>query len=154
MSHILKATARIQGSGRARGSYWLRAAGAILVLPLLLGLGHLVVPAFPGAASANAKNNRASVKAATTSAAPGRSEADKNLPVSSEPPIPGYKTQQTIQAVAVSKNAPALFTVEANDSGETIVRAFTADGRQLWLTHQAGSTVPGKPTQSGSSPSR
>jgi hypothetical protein len=154
MAYILKDRARNQG-GRARGSYWLRAFGAILVLPLILGLGRLVAPAFPGTSSTDTQNHsRASVKSATPSVAPRLSEADKNLPVSSEPPISGYKTQQTIQAVAASKNAPALFTVEANDSGETIVRAFTADGRQLWLTHQAGSSLPGKPVPSGSSPSR
>jgi hypothetical protein len=153
MPYILTDSARNQ-DGRARGSYWLRAFGAILALPLILGLGRLVAPPFPGAASANTQNHsRASVRGATPSAAPRLSEGDKNFPVSSEPPIPGYKTQQTIQAVAASKNAPALFTVEASDSGETIVRAFAADGRQLWLTHQAGSTVPGKPTQSGISPS-
>lgn len=50
----------------------------------------------------------------------------------SAPPIPGYKTSKIVNAVP-SANGPDIYTLDTNDSGHAIIRAFFSDGRQLWM---------------------
>jgi hypothetical protein len=60
------------------------------------------------------------------------------------PKIPGYRTQRTVQAVPTA-NGPALYTTDTNGEGETLIRAFLSDGRQLWMGKLSGSvTSPNK----------
>jgi hypothetical protein len=50
----------------------------------------------------------------------------------SAPPIPGFTTVKILQAVPASANTPDLYSVEENANGSRLVRAFTAEGRQMW----------------------
>ena len=50
----------------------------------------------------------------------------------SAPAIPGYKTSKIVNAVPTA-NGPDIYTLDTNDAGHSIVRAFFSDGRQLWM---------------------
>jgi Tfp pilus assembly protein PilX len=50
----------------------------------------------------------------------------------SAPGIPGYKTKKITPAVPHA-NGPDLYILEANGLGESLIRAFTSDGLQLWM---------------------
>jgi hypothetical protein len=52
------------------------------------------------------------------------------------PSIPGFKPGKITQAVP-SSNGPDIYEVEEGE-GLTLIRAFTADGRQLWMKRMAG----------------
>jgi len=58
------------------------------------------------------------------------------------PKIPGFSAKKMTQAVPTA-NGPDLYTVETNDAGDTLVRAFLADGRQLWMKRSAPNSAPG-----------
>jgi hypothetical protein len=47
--------------------------------------------------------------------------------------IPGYKTKQVVPAVP-SPNGPDVFVNEEGADGTSLIRAFTSDGIQLWMT--------------------
>jgi hypothetical protein len=55
----------------------------------------------------------------------------------SAPTISGYTTQQIVQAVP-SVNGPDLYAVDADTSGDVLVRAFKSDGEQLWNSTSLG----------------
>jgi plastocyanin len=48
------------------------------------------------------------------------------------PPIPGYHGKQIVQAVPTA-TGPDLYSIEENASGQSLIRALTSDGRQLWM---------------------
>jgi hypothetical protein len=52
------------------------------------------------------------------------------------PSIPGFKPGKITQAVP-SSNGPDIYEVEEGE-GFTLIRAFTADGRQLWMKRMPG----------------
>ena len=49
----------------------------------------------------------------------------------SVPSYPGYKSKQIVQAVP-SANGPDLYTMEENDQGHSLIRAWTSEGIFLW----------------------
>jgi hypothetical protein len=62
----------------------------------------------------------------------------------SAPEIPGFKTKKINPAVP-SANGPDIYSIEGNAQGESLVRAFTSDGLQLWMrrfSKSAGGTLP------------
>lgn len=50
----------------------------------------------------------------------------------SVPNFPGYKGKEIVQAVPTA-NGPDLYTIEENDQGHSLVRAWTSEGIFLWL---------------------
>jgi hypothetical protein len=50
----------------------------------------------------------------------------------SVPNYPGYKSRDIVQAVPTN-HGPDLYTIEENDQGESLVRAWTSEGIFLWL---------------------
>jgi len=48
------------------------------------------------------------------------------------PQIPGYVGKQIVQAMPTA-TGPALYAVEQGSQGESLIRALTADGRQMWM---------------------
>ena len=46
--------------------------------------------------------------------------------------IPGFRTNKMVQAVP-SARGPDMYVTERNEKGETLLRAFLSDGRQLWM---------------------
>ncbi|HKI26577.1 MAG TPA: hypothetical protein VKA07_09640 [Candidatus Sulfotelmatobacter sp.] len=66
--------------------------------------------------------------------------SESTLPVGSQiwsvPPIPGCKSEKLIQAVP-SANGPDLYDQEQCPRG-TVIRALTADGRELWRRQITG----------------
>ena len=49
----------------------------------------------------------------------------------SVPSYPGYKSKQIVQAMP-SANGPDLYTMEENDQGHSLIRAWTSEGIFLW----------------------
>ena len=49
----------------------------------------------------------------------------------SVPNFPGYKSKQIVQAVPTN-NGPDLYTIEENERGESLIRAWTSEGIFLW----------------------
>jgi Bacterial Ig-like domain (group 2)/Glucodextranase, domain B len=49
----------------------------------------------------------------------------------SAPSVSGFTAQQIVQAMP-TVNGPDLYSIETDSSSDVLVRAFTADGRQLW----------------------
>lgn len=47
------------------------------------------------------------------------------------PSVSGFTAQQIVQAVPTA-NGPDLYSIDVDSSGDTLVQALTADGRQLW----------------------
>jgi hypothetical protein len=84
-------------------------------------VGQLTLTATVGSATAQAQ---VSILVGTT-LAPGTVRW-------SAPPIQGFKTWQVVQAVPTASNTPDLYTHDADSIGNATIRAFTADGRQLW----------------------
>ena len=54
----------------------------------------------------------------------------------SAPNIPGFKIERTTPAVP-SPNGPDVYLQETNSAGETLIRALTSDGVQLWMRRSA-----------------
>jgi hypothetical protein len=52
----------------------------------------------------------------------------------SAPSVPGFTTQQIVQAVPTPGNTPGLFAIDQDSNENVLVRAFTGDGQQLWQT--------------------
>jgi hypothetical protein len=50
----------------------------------------------------------------------------------SAPPIPGFTTVKILQAVPAGENTPDLYSIETDTNGNSLIRAFTGDGRQMW----------------------
>lgn len=50
----------------------------------------------------------------------------------SAPNYPGYKNKQIVQAVP-RVNGPDVYTIEENDQGHSLIRAWTSEGIFLWL---------------------
>ncbi|MGO9641986.1 MAG: hypothetical protein ACLP1Y_11855 [Candidatus Acidiferrales bacterium] len=48
------------------------------------------------------------------------------------PKIPGFSTQKMTPAVPTA-NGPDIYVTETNAAGQVLLRAFLADGRQLWM---------------------
>lgn len=49
----------------------------------------------------------------------------------SAPSVPGFTTQQIVQAVP-TLNGPSLYAIDSDGSANFLIRAFTSDGQQLW----------------------
>jgi hypothetical protein len=56
----------------------------------------------------------------------------------SAPPVSGFTSVSIIQAVPASADTPDLYSIETDNNGNGLIRAFTSDGHQMW--QQSGRT--------------
>jgi hypothetical protein len=68
----------------------------------------------------------------------GGSSVPAGTVVWSVPPVAGFTSQQIVQAVP-SANGPDLYSAETDSNNNLLIRAFSADGRQIW---QQNSLIP------------
>jgi hypothetical protein len=71
----------------------------------------------------------------------------------SAPEIPGYTIKEVVPAVP-SANGPDVFVNEVNNEGNSLVRAFTSEGIQLWMVPVKGGISKVIPTFGSNYPSR
>ena len=55
--------------------------------------------------------------------------------------IPGYHTDKIVQAMP-SARGPDMYITDRNEKGETLLRAFLSDGRQLWMKKFSAAAAP------------
>lgn len=48
------------------------------------------------------------------------------------PPVPGFTLYNMLEAAPASANTPDLYSVETGANNTALIRAFTADGQQMW----------------------
>jgi hypothetical protein len=104
--------------------------------------GPTITSKFPGRAILRAKLGSQTAEA-TITVLEGVTVPDGTT-LWSAPKIPGFTPKEMVQAVPTPRG-PDLYCIDQNEKGESLVRALTIDGRQMWMRKMAGSIVKAVP---------